>query len=227
MRVIPWCHLLERANPTAPLGAIQVALDVIARYKNVSFPQVTNKNQARVKIISSRDSLAGWMTSRKSTFEIRMHPTVNWGLQWYWFGRCIIHEFMHLSGFSNHIDKPEPIMNPSAGNAKNIHPLDYAYLAVYPWKNNTRPEHEPDYLWNRLSPNKLTSSPNFEAIFAESMTAFASQVEASNLPLCTDYVNNSWLDWFFRPRPKVDMTGLDPVFTQSFAEYGPVQILVP
>jgi len=150
-RIITWALATEYRNgaynSSFRQDSIQLAFDLVARYKNVRFDRTSNYNAARVKVLQKQRNLPGgaFAQANKGARRIEISPTAQFGrlLQ-----RCMIvigHEFFHLSGSLAHLPGNVALMSANGGSAGNITEADYPYFAVYPWKSNLRPHHEPEY----------------------------------------------------------------------------------
>jgi len=150
-RVITWALATEYRNgaynSSFRQDSIQLAFDLIARYKDVRFDRIGNYNAARVKILQKQRNLpnGAFAQANKGAMRIELSPTAQFGRLLH---RCMVvigHEFFHLSGSSNHLPGNVALMSVNGGNAGNITEADYPYFAVYPWKSTLRPHHEPEY----------------------------------------------------------------------------------
>lgn len=198
-RTITWSLHLERGavpNPTAPIEFIDRILSYPAgHYWDIWFQRINTPG--RIQIIQSRLPIAGWMTARKSEMKIFLHPTVNWGRQVFWFGKALLHEFMHLAGSGNHRPEKEPWMNPYGGTAENYTQLDYPYMAAYQWRSSRRPHLEPT-MWRQIA-NQLQPAMMFYEY-----REFSQKVAESGMPLCGEHSGRStWWDWLFENRMNV------------------------
>jgi hypothetical protein len=143
-------------NPTVPYGAIDIALNVIGRYKNVKFTRINDWNRAVLKVVNAR-SLNAWATFTRSSRTIRIHPTVNYGRNKTTFTKVLQHELGHWVMNGHHNDV-RGLMHPTSGNVFNWGSMDQPWINHWAWKGALRPWSEPNYFKDVFNVPKIAEA---------------------------------------------------------------------
>jgi len=124
-------------NPTVPYNVINLALNIIGRYKNVEFIRINDWKKAGLKVVNAK-SLNAWATFTRSTKTIHIHPSVNYGQNPTTFTKILQHELGHWLQNGHHND-PNGLMHPTAGIVFNWGSVDEKWMRQWSWKSRLRP----------------------------------------------------------------------------------------